>query len=285
MKKALVVPAKGIGDALLMMIASHHLLQSGFFVTTCHPALRELQVWFPGQQFVSHLPDDLSSFDLIIIENDNSPKMHDWKLKFPQACIFYPSYHPKKNPPLTSQDRVFKEDLSMAENIALAIEAPSNSNGIRPPADLVHRRFERRIIIHPTSSTEEKNWPPKRFLQLSAALQKRGYETLFAYGPSELFPTLHELAGAIYESGYVIGNDSVIGHLGSNLNIPTLIIANDEKRMRLWRPGWLKGDVITPYSWIPRKIRQKYWKQLISSRRVISTFQRLVQDHTPPFLR
>ena len=36
--KVLVVPCRGIGDALLMMTASHLLGEAGFEVTTCHPS-------------------------------------------------------------------------------------------------------------------------------------------------------------------------------------------------------------------------------------------------------
>jgi ADP-heptose:LPS heptosyltransferase len=91
--------------------------------------------------------------------------------------------------------------------------------------------------------------------------------------------SLSELAEMVYESGYVIGNDSLLGHLASNLHIPSLIIANDRKRMRLWRPGWLKGEVITPsntpFCYLLLKLNRSNWKHTISVKEALSIFKKL----------
>src|SRR5579871_602091 len=74
--KTAVLPALGIGDALLMMIASHQLKLAGHRVTTFHDALPELASWFPGQDLQKCPPiEALQPFDLILVENDNSPKI------------------------------------------------------------------------------------------------------------------------------------------------------------------------------------------------------------------
>ena len=297
-KLALVIPCKGIGDAILMMIASYQLLKKGYRVTTCHPALKELQEWFPGHFFLDRVPQDLSSFDLVIVESDNSSQLYDYKAK--NAVIFYPTYFSTKNPPLSFLDQVFDPNKPMADNIAEATgrllgTQISKDNGLAPPKSFTHRLYAKRVIIHPTSSTVEKNWHPVRFLKLAEKLKQKGFEPVFALNPNErdawknediqcpVFPSLEDLAKTIYESGFVIGNDSLIGHLASNLNIPTLIIGNDERRMRLWRPGWLMGEVITPSLLIPNikhlRLRNKFWKSLISTRRVLSTFQNLFASH------
>lgn len=284
-KKALIIPAKGIGDALIMMGASHALLSQGFAVTTFHSHLPELQVWFPGHHFCSTLPTNLADFSLIVIENDNSPMMHFWKSHYPQAIILYPSYCAAKNPPLSTGDSLFNPHLTMAENITRAFNGRVE-NGISPPSHLTHRKNPQRILIHPTSSSPEKNWPKKRFLKLQNALSAKGFDAQFIMSPEEKkswneqvisCQTLSELATYVYESGGMIGNDSLMGHLASNLNIPNVVIANDAERMKLWRPGWLKGAVVTPPRWVPNfkfcRLRRTQWKRWISVNTVLRAFE------------
>ncbi len=292
-KTAAILPNRGIGDALLMMIAAHRLLQEGYQVTTHHPALLELQEWFPGHTFSSApCPDEAS--DLIIVQNDNSPKIHSLKTQFVEKlAVFYPTYQKHRHPPLTPLDQVFQETKPMAENIAYAIARllksnhMSKNNGLVVPAGLTFQAHPKRIIIHPTSSEEAKNWCKNSYLRLARRLRRKGFYPVFALSPTErgfwmldpeegietpLFPTLSSLAKMLYESRCLIGNDSLLGHLASNLHIPTFVIANSLKRMQLWRPGWLLGEVITPPKWIPNpkffRLREKYWKTFITVNRV-----------------
>jgi predicted DNA-binding transcriptional regulator len=48
--------------------------------------------------------------------------------------------------------------------------------------------------------------------------------------------------------------------------------------MRLWRPGWHPGAVVTPPSWLPNwkgfRIREQKWKLFIS---VNSVFERFIE--------
>jgi len=308
MKTAAVLPAQGIGDALLMLIASYNLQEAGYAVTTYQPLLSELAPWLKTKEFGSlpntyELENFLSSKDLIILQNDNSPKArHLIELrrfgKLPNLIIFYPTYKADKHGPLSPQDYVFIEDLSMVENIAKAtskllnLAGVSRNNGLSPLENLSYRKQERRVVIHPTSSQEEKNWPAKKFITLGSKLKKKGYDVVFAMSRLEhpkwqqllsgrwdapLLSSLSDLAALIYESGYVIGNDSLVGHLASNLQIPTIIVANEEKRMRLWRPGWLKGEVITP-SPFWRRWSNSHWTALISVGKVLDRFCKLARS-------
>lgn len=287
-RTAAVVPAKGIGDALLMMIASEHLRKSGYEVTTFHPLLDQMASWFPGHRFGKQAPDDFSSFSLVLFENDNSPGIQ----KLEQGSIFYPTYKHCKHGDLMPLDQVFHSDIPMADNIAQAIAnllhlpGVSKDNGLCPPSELVFRRHEKRVMIHPYSSQKEKNWPLEKFYKVAGALQKKGFEPVFAMSPEERlqwkgdfpapdFPTLDALASYLYESGFLVGNDSLLGHLASNMHLPTLIIADDAKRMRLWRPAWRQGAVVTPSRLIPRRSRKKHWKLWISQNKVIKAFERL----------
>lgn len=300
-----VVPALGIGDALLMMIASHQLRSHGYTVTTFHNSLPEFAPWFPGHS-LQQLPSEVkrletfASYDLILVENDNSPLIKQLTERFRQKLsIFYPSYRPTKHAPLSSSDRVFDSDLPMAGNIAIAVASLINEetriskeNGLTPP--LIRCLKKEQILIHPTSRMPSKNWKAKGFIKVATGLKERGFDPLFCVSPSELkawkfvekfgfslatTPTLSSLATVVYESLAVIGNDSLTGHLASNLGIPTLVIANDEKRMRLWQPGWLKGQLVLPPAYLPNwkilRLKERHWQSFISPAKVLRAFDQM----------
>lgn len=299
---AAVLPAAGIGDALLMLIASHQLQLCGWRVTTFHSALPELASWFPTHDFKAPVPlDHLKAFDKIIVENDNSPRIALLRTTFREKLtIFYPTYSPQKHGLLSPLDRAFCPKLSMAENIARALSlTASKENGITPPASLEHRLHQKRVILHPSSSELKKNWLPERFLSLAIELKTLGYDPVFTVSPKErrewLFleesgfslphlPSLSALAALIYESGSVIGNDSLIGHLASNLNVPALIIANDRRRMRLWRPDWLPARLVFPPAYLPSckglRLRDTKWQRWISVRSVLKAFKNQRSSYT-----
>lgn len=308
--KIAVLPASGIGDALLMMIASHQLLLAGADVTTFHNALPELSGWFPQHRLAplpprESLVETLSCFDKIIIENDNSPTIpllrSAWdSLTGPKLAIFYPSYSPSKHAELSAFDQVFLPHLTMADNIERAISQlasipATKNNGIHPPSHLIHRRHPKRVVIHPTSSLKQKNWLETRFVALAEKLQERGFSPIFSVSPLERqewlwvekkgctlanLSHLPDFAELVYESGYLIGNDSLSGHLASNLHIPTLIIASDPKHMRLWQPGWLAPQCVFPPRWLPNikglRLREKKWQHFISVRAALKKFEIII---------
>jgi heptosyltransferase III len=279
----------------------------GYRVTTFHNVLPELSSWFPGHDLqvlpsVEKLLSAIASFDMILVENDNSPKIKQLIEAFrPTLSIFYPTYSESKHGLLSPQDRAFDKDMPMADNIAQAIAslidlpATSKGNGLFPFPHLVHRAKKGQVVFHPTSRETAKNWKSSGFLVVARELKKRGFSPVFCTSPKERpdwqfveeegfalanLPTLSDLASLIYESGYVIGNDSLIGHLGSNLNIPTLIIANDEKRMQLWRPGWLKGGLVLPPAYLPNwkclRLKEKKWQHFITPSKVLNAFDELI---------
>jgi hypothetical protein len=333
-KRAVVIPSTGIGDALMMMIASEHLRKAGFEVTTIYPRLRELQDWFPGHTFQER--DHFSPDEWIIAQNNNLPHITLLKQSYrDHLSIFYPTYSYNKHGFITVLDRVFDETKPMTENIARAIHSltstpfhqnldiglrqspgieivedggsittikpPSSitqsrelsrnsivkvsmkwctstpfhrnlDNGITPPTNLSHRLYPKRVLIHHTSSAPEKNWLKSKYDVVLRGLKKRGFEPVFV----PKFATLSELAAFVYESGFLIGNDSLVGHLASNLSIPTLIVADHDKRMRLWRPGWYPGSIVTVRQWIPQwKFLRKNWQHLISPSHVLSVFDQI----------
>ena len=305
-----VIPAKGIGDGLICMVASHRLMCQGYNVTTFSKPLSELSDWFEGHHFQKRPnPEELekvfSKFDLIVMQNDNTDFAKAMRNLYQQDKLsalstFYPTYDEKKHGPLFPLDRVFHEKQPMVDNIARAISSVlglnhiSKNNGLKAPSNLKHRAYKNRVILHPTSTCESKNWTACKYVKLAEKLQNQGYHPMIAVSPKErpfwlqltndlfdmpLFPSLNELAHAVYESGYLIGNDSGTGHLASNMQLPTLIISNHIERMKLWRPGWYKGEVLTPSRLIPNikgiRLREKKWKHFISESKVLKAFQAL----------
>lgn len=313
MKKGAIIASIGIGDALLMSIAAYALYRQGYSVTLFHDGkFSELKRWFPYLTIEKYPKDEHAfiSFDLVIVQNDNSPKMKKLcelreKHIVPNLSIFYATYKAIKNAPLTSLDFVFKTGISMAENIAeacfslLKLKETSKENGLNIPEGLIHRDYLRRIIIHPTSSHPSKNWPKEKFIELGKKLLKKGFQVTFSLSSDErkhwlslheqgfdvpLLPSLDDLASLIYESGYLIGNDSAAGHLASCFAIPTLILGISEKHMNLWRPDWLRGEIVTPPSYIPNlkglRIREKKWQSFISVSKTLKSFDKIVYKYS-----
>lgn len=120
----------------------------------------------------------------------------------------------------------------------------------------------------------------------------QGYTCVFILTPEEKkdwpeanapdFSTLIELAEFIAESGWMIGNDSGIGHLASCLGIPTLTICRSHMGANFWKPSWAYGKIIVPPSWIPNvkglRLRDKKWQAFISVETVYTRFFDLVSE-------
>ena len=192
-----VIPSIGIGDGLIMMVVSHRLYCQGFVVTTFSKPLVELQKWFQGHTFVERPSLDLlesvfAPFDLIVLQNDNSPfakklisLYQEGKLK--ALSIFYPSYEEAKHTALSPIDRVFNENRCMVDNAARAISSLlglnhfSKNNGFILDETYTHRRYKNRVLFHPTSLDEKRNWPPQKFLQVATTLQNQGFQPVFSH--------------------------------------------------------------------------------------------------------
>lgn len=301
--KFAVIPAAGIGDALIMLIASHHLRKLGHRVTTFHSQLPLFGRWLEDGEYLP-LPDceipSLLSFDAILLQHDNTlraEKIASLRKSSLPVFIFYPTYCASKHSPLiNSFDYTFDPTQTMVENCRLGSEAlfeghVSIFNGLVPLPGLSHRKYQRRVLIHPTSANEKKNWPKIKFLHLAQLLQNMHYHPSFILSPSERSswpevespetPSLEALASMIYESDYFIGNDSGPGHLASYLSIPHLIIGRDERSLRLWRPGWHRGAIISPPRWLPNlkglRLRETLWKHFVSTNSVLRMFNLIVK--------
>ena len=311
MKKAGIICASGIGDGIIMMIAVHHLEKKGYSVTLFHNRMHELKPFFPNCEFLQQPKDNFneafSNFDLLILQMDNSPSARELQKMRRTSTIehlhvLYPTYVKSKYGPLINKDYAFNRKIPMTENVKNALshilEIPTSKEcGFIPPAHLKHKKFKNRIVIHPTSGNPHKNWTKNRYINLAKKLRNIGMQPVIAVSPKErthwLFlqnfgidvPLFHKLAdfgSYIYESSLVIGNDSMAGHLASLFHIPTLILAGKEEHMNLWRPGWLKGEIIHAPRWMPNikrlRLKENGWQYFLSTKKVLKRALKIHQS-------
>ena len=179
----------------------------------------------------------------------------------------------------------------------LGIDAATCDPGVVVPKGLSYRKYPKRVTLHPTSANPNKNWPPEKYISLARRLKDGGWEPVMCVAPNEWdewneklkgelelpkFASLDALASFIYESGYMIGNDSGPGHLASCLKIPTLIVwkrFND----RRWQPGWFFAELVSMPFKIPFIYNTKYWHYFVPVKKVVKQFQLLVKKHAKFF--
>ncbi|MCI5053010.1 MAG: hypothetical protein MRY21_07765 [Simkaniaceae bacterium] len=280
--KTAIVCAKGIGDGLLMRIVAHNIPDAVLF----HPHGKLLSPLFPEAKFNEGTLDD---YERIIIQNDNSKEAWDLMRGRDARMQFL---FPKPCSQMREGDFLFDPKSTVVENLERFIG--NRDNGIEIGRDLSHRANPRRVVIHPTSGDARKNWRPDQFLRLAKSLT--GFEPVFVMAPEEkpqwaqlenagfeivTFPNLLELARFIHESGFFIGNDSGVGHLASNVQIPTLTISGNPKVARMWRPSWCRGSVSTlkwplpNFKGIGWPFRDRHWQTFVPASRVLKDFKRL----------
>lgn len=309
--KAGVFCHNGLGDGINCLVLSNNLHLNGWQVDTYQNTVGSMQNWFPHlpvQPYPSmdELPRILSSYDwYFVVQNDTDPfvqkLIREGKRQFPdrlKILYLYPSPNIVNEPYYS--DCLTNPLASIAENMRIVCEKVlrlpklTRSNGFTPPEGLVQHRYPKRIIVHPTSARETRNWPREKFVKLALRLQKKGYELTFVPGEKVLddwkevqtygfqvahFTTLDALARYIYESGFLIGNDSGLGHLASALGVPTLTFCRRKAWALMWAPSFHAGVVVTPSSWIPNirgfRLRDVHWKKFISVRKALSGFEKL----------
>ena len=286
--KFAIVCARGLGDALISMVLAHNLKLANNRVSIFSSILCELKNWFPGVHILPYPKPEqffstFSPFDTVIAAD--------------HALVN--ASHDFGNQLIVLKENSFDRKLTMVENLQrvcsqkLSLPFSSSENGICPEPGLTYRKYPERILLHPTSSNEKKNWPPEKFIALAHSLEQEGFLPYFCVSVAEeeawnkrvkksqlaTFPEVDGLARFIYESGYLIGNDSGLGHLASSLHIPTLSLFARKSYAHLWRPGWGHGQVVVPPNvLIGARMKQKYWKNLLSVKRVRSSFHQLREE-------
>lgn len=273
-----VIPAKGLGDGLIQMVLSYNLAKNGYRVDFFHHFLTEMQDWFPTVNIVK--------------ANDNIEVLRQYDhvifLDHYKACMVADTLSNS----FVLPKEMIDQNISMLGNIiqisqhCFGLTEMTKKNGIKIPGGLVHRKFKNRIIIHPTSTDIDKNWSANKFMKLAEQLKNNGLNPIFIVAPNEHepwskimnnkfelpnFATIDALARFIYESYAMIGNDSGIGHLASNLGLPTLSVFSSEKRAKFWRPDFHENIYVVPKFKIPGRWLKNSWKYFISVDRVYQT--------------
>lgn len=305
-KQCAIFSHNGIGDGINLLTLSHNLFLGGWSVDTYHNTLSSLQNWFPHLPIlpypeVEQVEAMLQKYDLLcIVHNDTYPFPLELTKLGKALCpskikvlYLYPSPRIRNEP--YYQDCLVDPNLSVRDNLLAfctnILHCPSQSphNGISPPSSLSFRKHPKRLLVHPTSAKPSRCWPKEKFLKLASSLQKMGFSPVFIPGedpswdnipfPVEKFSTLDALASYIFESGYLLGNDSGLGHLASALSLPTLTICRRPAQARLWAPSFAPNIAITPSPWIPNirglRLRDRHWKRWISSRKILEGFCQL----------
>ena len=300
---------QGLGDALLMMIVAHHFQKKEHLVTFYHNQPDLIKPLFPTMSFTTYpsintFEEVFKMYDLVVIENDHSEKA--WTLlrlrmqhKLANVTFLFPKpckglYEPR--------DYVFNTKLPVATNLAeacqrlLQMPEANKDNGLITSQG-TKSLYKTRIAIHPTSKDPNRNWKKQQFLSLATKLKEKGFDPVFIVSTQEkaswedietkgyslyAFPSLVELTTFLHESAYLIGNDSGLGHLASNIGIPTLTISGNPKRVHLWRPDWHLNHVVTlpfdlpNFKGIGFKFRDNYWQNFISVGKVLRSFKQLL---------
>jgi ADP-heptose:LPS heptosyltransferase len=110
-------------------------------------------------------------------------------------------------------------------------------------------------VLHPMASAPDKTWPADRFLEIAAALARRGIEPVFIGGPGEdLRPfsayrslaarPLEELKRLLCGATLFAGNDSGPAHMAAAFGLPVVVLFGSSNPV-IWAPWRTRAEVIT----------------------------------------
>lgn len=294
-KKIAIISAHGLGDGLITMVMANNLHRHGYSATVFSDYLVQMRQWFPERQ-IEPYPNSKEDSAAIhsMFQNYDKIISTDGAPLYIQRQAFSEKYHIFFESDFDRTKTVLQNFLDICRNF-FQLHDLTTDNGITIPPDLTFKKYANRVIIHPMSTSQKKNWPQEKFLVLANKLMQRNFEPVFIVSPKERpqweqavlqhgfqlpsFPTADALAEYVYESGYMIGNDSGVGHLAANLGIPTISLFSRKSIARLWRPGWGHGMIVTPSVQLPgARLRVKYWKKLLTVNSVLSAFEKVTSQ-------
>jgi len=286
MKNIAIVCAKGIGDGLTWMIIAHQLSLNGYNVVVYSDVLYELSEWFPNIT-IKPFPVDMAEFNIynLVLADDHSCAARQSDQISTLVTIPREHFFDRKIQRINNMHQILNENFH--------IVTKSKDNGLMPL--ILKKKLKKlHVTIHPTASNSERNWGKEKFLKVAIKLINIGCSVSFTMHHSETkeweyikkygielpkFVNLTQTAAYIYNSSIFIGSDSGLGHLASNLGVPTISIFVRKSHSLNWRPGWSHGKVISPINILPgRALRQKIWKPLITPNMVIKAFKLLIKE-------
>lgn len=285
--KIAILPPDRLGDGILATVMAHNLQQHGYTTTLFNRFMFEMKDWFSGQNIqpfpdLQRVDEVMRGYDKII--SVYSTPLHETTHNLGDRYKLF------RGDSFNRKQTLLWNILTICKDF-FHIENPVVDNSVKPPKELEHRKFSSRVIIHPMSTNKKKNWPVEKFIALADWLAEKKFEPVFVVSPMEreqwqnllnnkyqlpVFPTIDHLARYVYESGYMIGNDSGVGHLASNLGLRTLIMFGRKSTARIWRPAWGQGRIIVPFQLPGATLQMKYWKAMVSVRKVATNFDKLL---------
>jgi ADP-heptose:LPS heptosyltransferase len=271
-----------------------------------------MQNWFPHLPVQPYPPlEDLNKILhahdwYFVVWNDSNEftkqLIQEGKRRFPdriKVIYLYPSRHIMNEPYYadcqTDPAAPIAQNLRMICEKVLHLPKHTKNVGLIIPTMLTYKKYPKRVVIHPTSGRVAKNWPKEKYVKLALHLKNEGFFPIFIPGIQEIgqwndlaendlemtnFHNLDDLAVFLYESGYLIGNDSGLGHLASALSIPTLTFCRRKALAKMWAPSFTPGVVLTPSSLIPNirglRLRDQHWHRFITVNMARRGFERLL---------
>lgn len=158
---------------------------------------------------------------------------------------------------------------------------------------LVPHKHKRRIAIHPAGQTLAQHWNDVKWVALARQLRHRGWQVAFLVKPAErmywlsltrgefeipLQHTLDETMSFIYESAFLIDNDSGHDHLATVIGCPVVTIDHSHQKP----PPWILDNPLV-YKVAPRFsmhfFQKSLWRPFLSVTDILKTAQRLVADN------
>lgn len=298
-----------LGDSLLSMVVVNNLTRHGFKVKVFSDQINALRDWFPGFDIAPGLATHeasaaLSAYD-VILHAYHADKVLPAGDPHPRVVVMddWPVYRQVRNMVDIQLDvcrvhfglsDVVRENGMMRAPVSpavLAIDAMPAAPAAPALSTLTPRSDMRRVVIHPVASDTQKSWRPKRFVALALQLRARGFDPEFLLPQSAMdnwrwvqthglracaYPSLSLVAERIVTAGWVIGNDSGIGHLASSLGVPAVSLAMRPRIAVRWQPGWAPSEMVLPLPIVPgRFLKERCWKYLVSSARVLRAFDTL----------
>jgi hypothetical protein len=282
--------APRLGDTLLMMTLAQNLASHGRKVTVFGDYIHALRDWFPTMDIRPCLPEDKAND--VLSGYECAAQMHigwPYTLHAHHPRYFYYDSH------VVVTGRGFVKLFQIRDfcRDSLGLAHATTDNALMPLNRYDHRSHAGRIVLHPTSTEKQRCWAPQHFRDLGLRLRKEGYDPHFLVAPAERSQwtfledaglqmppcaSLSEVAALIHASGWFIGNESGIGHLASNLGIPTLSVTGRPTRTKAWRPAWATSRIVYP-AYIPGgRWRDRLWRHWLSPRSVMSAFRQLQKD-------
>ncbi|HKR42776.1 MAG TPA: glycosyltransferase family 9 protein [Paraburkholderia sp.] len=280
------VMSPALGDSLNLLVIAHNLVRAGCQVEVFGDHAWSLARWFPQLSMNPALGEEeardrLAGFGVVVQMHRDRPFRHlrDW----------HPGFVDLHEIEYADDGQCMAHRFAAFAAAHFGLQTVEISNGIRAPLEFQHRRYAQRVAMHPEASTADKRWLARRFIGLARRLSREGFGPEFVVADSERsrwlplvsaapplcsFHDTAALAAWLYESGWFIGNDSGLGHLASALGIPTLTVFRRRRVAQRWRPGFQRGEIVLPPWWVPTaRLKEKWWRESISVRRVQRAFR------------